>query len=250
MERIFHYTTLENLKLILSNATIRLNSLEKMDDLTEGYTADFGSLAKYFYVSSWSKESEENIPLWYMYTNKMRGVRIEADSDFLELEEDLKSGQILNITNNNLIAFRLIYGKEKSFLCDVKYKDFLKSCIEGPRGYINPEIFQIGKVKPTVWKFQSEVRFRIYGISKKFLEKNGDFLNHRVWNSMFAYKSNDITYADIKFDINKLNNANFRLGPASTEEDMNKLKKIIYQYIPNYKGHIERSKLLIRFKEK
>lgn len=250
MERIFHYTTLDNLELILSNATIRLTSLEQMDDMAEGYTADFGSLAKYFYVSSWTKENEENIPLWYMYTNKMRGIRIEADSDFLKLEEDLKTGQILNIINKDLIAFRLVYGKQDSFLCDVKYTDYLKSCIFGKRGYINEEIYEIGRIKPTVWKFQSEVRFRIYGISKKSTVNNGDILNQKVWNSMFSYKENDATFADIMFDVNRFNNANFMLGPASTEEDLLRLNNLISEYLPSYKGNIQKSNLLIRFKEK
>ncbi|WP_252247032.1 hypothetical protein [Clostridium sp. ZBS4] len=250
MERIFHYTTLDNLELILSNATIRLSSLKQMDDITEGYTFDFGSLAKYFYVSSWSKESQENIPLWYMYTNKMRGIRIEADSDFLELKEDSQSGQILNITNKDLIAFRLTYDKEDSFLCDVKYTDYLNSCLYERRGYINKEIYNIGRIKPTAWRFQSEIRFRIYGISKRFIMPNGDFLNHKVWNSMFSNKENDVAFADIKFDINRFNNANFMLGPTSTKEDLLKLKNLVSKYIPGYKGQIQKSNLLIRFKEK
>lgn len=254
MTRIYHYTTLESLKLIVSNSTIRLNLLANMDDMTEGYTPDFGSWAKYIYVSSWSKDSAENIPLWYMYTDKMKGIRIEAESDFLQLEEQDKTERILNITNDNLVAFRLCYGENNSFLCDVNYEGMymprLDSSIEGKRGFINNNIYEIGKVKPKAWSFQNEVRFRLIGISKKYMVGYGEFLFHKVLNSIYAEKDNDIQYADIKFDIAKFNNANFILGPACTEEDYIELEKVIAEYLPNHNGKIKKSNLLVRFKEK
>ena len=44
---LYHYTNIDSLALILKNRTIRLNSLDKMDDLQEQMSQDkqnFGSL--------------------------------------------------------------------------------------------------------------------------------------------------------------------------------------------------------------
>lgn len=250
MNRIYHYTTLKNLELILSNATIRLTSLDQMDDLLEGSSVDFGSLSPYFFVSSWSDNQDESIPLWYMYTDKMRGVRIEADENFLQLEQDYKDGHVLNITDPNLIAYKIVHGKKDSFLCKVKYTDTLTSCLETVRGYINENIDEIGKTKPTAWSFQHEVRFRIYGIHRNYLVSYGDNLNIKVWNSMYAFRNNPIKYVDVKFDIGGLNNANFMLGPAATVEDTKTLKHLIMRYLPDYVGNVQLSDLKIRFKDK
>ena len=66
---------------------------------------------------------------------------------------------------------------------------------------------------------------------------------------MLSYKENDVKFADIMFDVHRLNNVNFMLGPASTEEDFLKLNILISKYLPDYKGKIQKSNLLIRFKE-
>lgn len=109
-KRIYHYTTLNSLKCILENKTIRLTALNKMDDLLEGINPDFVNIAENYYVSSWSESSEENIPLWYMYTDRMKGVRIEADFDFLQLEEDEYSSRITNVTNPKAVIFKVRNG--------------------------------------------------------------------------------------------------------------------------------------------
>ena len=40
--RIYHYTNLESLALILKNKTIRFNRLDKVDDLEEGNVESLG----------------------------------------------------------------------------------------------------------------------------------------------------------------------------------------------------------------
>lgn len=247
MERIYHYTTLEVLNLIISNKTIRFSSLSHMDDVMEGNSIDFGDLSKYYYVSCWSSNREESIPLWYMYTNRMRGIRIEVDSDFLQLTKD-KQGNIIT-SNSNLVAYPIQYGNKASFLSPVKYSDVWQSVINGPRGYINDNFVDIGLVKPMAWEFQKEVRFRIYGINKKYLVNVGNNLFERFANSMFNNKPNDIDSVSIEFDIHNFSSANFVLGPASTNEDYETLTELIRQ-IPNFCGKIQKSSLQVRFREK
>lgn len=80
-EYLYHYTSIDKLALILKNRTIRLNSLNKMDDLQEQKTADVKNIGRFIFVSSWTSDSEESIPMWKMYTNPLSGVRIRMKTN-------------------------------------------------------------------------------------------------------------------------------------------------------------------------
>lgn len=77
VEYLYHYTNVEALASILQNQTIRFNSLDKMDDLQEQKTADVENIGRFCYVSSWTDDSKESIPMWNMYASLNRGVRIK-----------------------------------------------------------------------------------------------------------------------------------------------------------------------------
>ena len=86
--RIYHYTTIETLALILHNKTIRFSRLDTVDDPDEyGFEKDAHNPAKYTYVSCWTTNNKESIPQWVMYGNQKRGVRISLDSNLFEIEE-------------------------------------------------------------------------------------------------------------------------------------------------------------------
>lgn len=76
-EYLYHYTSVDSLALILKNRTIRLNPLDKMDDLQEQKTSDIQNFGKFFFVSSWTNDETESIPMWKMYTDTKSGVRIK-----------------------------------------------------------------------------------------------------------------------------------------------------------------------------
>ena len=59
--RIYHYTNLEALALILKNRTIRFNRLDQVDDLEEGNAESLGvRFCKYVFVSCWTETSDES----------------------------------------------------------------------------------------------------------------------------------------------------------------------------------------------
>jgi hypothetical protein len=75
--RIYHYTNLDALALILKSGKIRFTRLDLVDDVREAQShlgIDFG---KYFFVSCWTTDATESIPQWNMYSDQMRGVRLE-----------------------------------------------------------------------------------------------------------------------------------------------------------------------------
>ena len=77
LEYLYHYTNIETLALILKNRTIRFNSLDKMDDLQEQQTSDVKNIGQFCYISSWTDDSTESIPMWNMYASLNLGVRIK-----------------------------------------------------------------------------------------------------------------------------------------------------------------------------
>lgn len=75
---IHHYTTIDNLALILESRKIRFTRLDLLDDIKEiaGLDDQILKLHKSIFVSSWTEDNEKNIPLWKMYASIMNGVRI------------------------------------------------------------------------------------------------------------------------------------------------------------------------------
>lgn len=75
--RIFHYTNIDSLAMILSTKKLRFTRLDMVDDLLEAQTHVGINFGKFFFVSCWTTQIEESIPQWSMYSHEMRGVRIE-----------------------------------------------------------------------------------------------------------------------------------------------------------------------------
>ena len=81
-QKIYHYTSIETLELILKNKKIRFNRLDKVDDMEEsiyGSGPNRTKLGIYAFVSCWTKSEKENPALWKMYTD-YKGVRIGLDA--------------------------------------------------------------------------------------------------------------------------------------------------------------------------
>lgn len=76
-EYLYHYTNVDALALILKNRSIRLNSFNKMDDLQEQLSTDKQNFGRSIFVSSWTDNEYEEIPMWRMYAPKQRDVRIK-----------------------------------------------------------------------------------------------------------------------------------------------------------------------------
>ena len=83
---IYHYTSVDSVRKILTNKTIRLNRLDRVDDRTESETFRGINLAKYLFVSSWTKENDENLSLWNEYTNNKKGIRIGLPEHMFKLK--------------------------------------------------------------------------------------------------------------------------------------------------------------------
>lgn len=248
MSRIYHYTKINILELMLKNSTIRLNALKNMDDLLEGRSRDDFDFSRYYYASSWTVCGEESIPMWSMYTDGMKGVRIEANDDFLNVDEDIKDYHIKNCVDNDVLAFKIYSKDDDGFLVPVEYMEEKPKFLTGhPRGYIAEENYKIGRVKPKVWAFQKEIRFLLQGISINNIAKFGDTLFDRFMNATINQYRNDLEFIDLKFDLSKWKDANFVLGPNTSDDNLEKVENMLLKYIKGFNGYVKRSDLQIRF---
>lgn len=180
---LYHYTSIETLALILRNRTIRFNSLDKMDDLQEQLTADAKNLGKCVYISSWTADDQESIPMWNMYASLKAGVRIKMktdpfalrECDFAAIAKAFPSTKI-EITGTPpatlvpyhemlIKGFSAVPNTPEKLLCEVEYSNDLSrlypSVLSRTKEGTTISLAEMGKVKNVHWAFQKEWRYII-----------------------------------------------------------------------------------------
>ena len=114
---LYQYTTMNSALAILENKTIRFTRLDSLNDLNEGCCGEYAHLKKYVYISSWSADERESIPMWSLYGRKNNtldeGVRIKVPTNLFTFDEN---GNLAN----NLRLERILGGWNA--VVDVKIK--------------------------------------------------------------------------------------------------------------------------------
>lgn len=185
LQYLFHYTSVDSLAMILKNKTLRLNSLCNMDDLQEQSTNDIQNYGKFVLVSSWTEDSDEQIPMWKMYTPAKKGVRIQMECNpFIEyVPSSTEFEKTLNISVNQtvdrMIGFTAIVPPSEIYnenyfivnptpgkqLVKVVYTDdsalLYPNVFNESNGNINIDLGKVGVYKNRYWAFQNEWRYRL-----------------------------------------------------------------------------------------
>lgn len=183
-----HYTNLVALKSILENKTIKLNRIDKVNDLAETEYMSKNDDYKRVFIGCFTHNEEESIPQWYMYTKYTakdgeQGVYVtylldkNIDSDlkkFIDYErnaivkyEDGKEDKY-KIENEwgGCRAYNTTYLKNKKCilrlsLTDVIYSDDFEKNSTIHLKYKDkeiPVIDEFGRFKTEYWKFEYETR--------------------------------------------------------------------------------------------
>lgn len=196
--KIYHYTTIETLALIIESKCIKFSRLDMLDDKTESEPFSVFNPLQYIFSSSYTYDESENIPLWKMYANMETGIRIEFNTDtmfspgYKKLIEPSHNQEVCKFPSYVYTAIRsedilnsdysINYWKrtESDSLCNcikIKkviyldgflelYKSKLKIEDTNKIDYIqrnisyHPEDF--GFYKSKYWEFQKEIRLLIY----------------------------------------------------------------------------------------
>ena len=159
---LFHFTTINNLALILKSRTIRFGRLDKVNDPTEGQSEDFKSLAPYIFVSCWTENPEENLAFWNMYTPQMRGVRIELSLPIFNSYQIGKQENLLVSENEYVDEINNIFiipGKNEPER--IEYTDDPVKLKPKIQTGIGLKVADLGKCKRKIWEIEQEYRFRV-----------------------------------------------------------------------------------------
>lgn len=170
-EYLYHYTSVENLALILKNKTIKFNNLLNVDDPEEAETEDLGLSGRHCLVSCWTKSGEDILPMWNMYTPGMKGVRIKMKiNPFKKYTYNIGEMHFSEQTLS-CIDYKSDYSKRVSIaakcplLLKVEYTEdenllYPKIKCQNENS-INISFEKLGKYKREYWSFQKEYRYKI-----------------------------------------------------------------------------------------
>lgn len=249
--RIYHYTSIQTLALILKYRTIRFNRLDRVDDLEEsiyGSGSTQTKLSKYTFVSCWTKSEQENLALWNMYT-RYKGVRIGLD------EMPFKTFRV-NEHFSSLLPEALTLGVDSimsSFINEAKLHDIhyvdspeteIKKIIESTGNGFVVNTDSIGTFKRKEWAMQQESRFKITVLpvdafaAAKQTSPSPDaspnaFLFKMLETLGPSIKKNrpiNRTYIDIELDPEKLAELEIMMGPLTTESDRIIVESLLTPY--------------------
>lgn len=227
--KLYHYTSIETLALILKHKTIRFSRLDRVDDPDEySFKEDGITPAHYCYVSCWTKNDNENLPQWYMYGNSTHGVRIELDSDMFVIEGTKIAPHFFDDSFRSLYRMMAMPILNCGLLRNIQYIDDV--------GVIKNKVFQnfvsqkgidfkeIGIYKNKDWAFQQECRFLLYMMPLI----NGMVNENYVFNNNISPKA---SYIDVPIKEDCLNQIQIKLGPKVTEAEETIVSSLMQLYL-------------------
>ena len=266
MNYLYHYTSLETLALILKNRTICFNNLLYVDDIEEAETEDMGKFGRYVYVSCWTDDSEESIPLWHMYTPNMHGVRIRMQYFPFKKYSFKKGEYFLSEDVISYINLTKIYEENKASIVsdqphlekveytDDKEKLFPKiktesfhravelylaansmSDIKANNLNFTYSFKDLGKYKRKNWEFQKEWRYIITLSPMGLHEANPpSFAKQQEQIRRIENLSLEPPYKQIFLDIDSdaLKDIEIVFGPKMSEAEKIMAKTLIKEYCP------------------
>lgn len=251
--RIYHYTNIETLALILKNKTIRFNRLDQVDDLEEGQSECSGiKIGQYLFVSCWTEDSEESIPLWRMYTDKGVGVRIGIEKDMFKtytyndgdvINGVTMEGEVKTLLSPDMLAMSDLFifpcFNDGVFYRNMQYvpnlADALKNAIiRNSNGSFNFELSKLGAFKNSRWTFQNESRFVLNIYPKPSSISVGDEI-FATWLCSVLNQGipNTIKYYDLDLDISALNSIDITLCPNMSEGNKILVESLCKTYLHN-----------------
>jgi hypothetical protein len=254
---IHHYTSIDTLALILKSRKIRFNRLDLVDDISEGERFKPYNLSKFIFVSCWTINQQEDIPQWYMYTDKMKGVRISLSRENFF---DFKYDHPLLIPNQ----FGTIYEmksaipmetalNDKYFILGsdltpenpgslVEYDVNPMSKYENPiieelkdgmtQLEINAEVFK-KTVKSEYWKFQEEFRFTLFALPNREPENpDSKRLVTLLIDSIKKGIGPRVNYLDLEISPEAFDKMTITIGPMCNEGDLEIVNQLVNNYAP------------------
>lgn len=245
--KLYHYTSVDVLELILKNRTIKFNRLDQVDDLNEKeFTSGLigTQLGLYTFAACFSKSSKESIPMWNMYAKWNSGVRIGIMKDmFNNYKHYLDAGFVKGPLETIIADKSEILGKDyivapvplSEMYVEVIYTDDSQKLISKaiPTDGKSFKFPEIGKYKITEWDFQYEIKFRIhvFPLDMSLIGKGAD--EEIIFKPMRENReiSKTCFYVPLK-DI-AIDNMEIMIGPNASCEDRERIVELAKEYCTN-----------------
>ena len=268
--RIFHYTSLESLALILKSRKLRFTRLDKVDDVREAQRHIGVQFGQYFFVSCWTREPFESIPQWNMYSREMQGVRIEFPEYPFQMVPMKPTRDVgIEFRGDALgpLSFDAMLGPQhfvlplfaqgSHFAGDVQYVEDVEAVYRSSitttpstHGRFNVQIASLpalARYKSSDWQFQKEYRFVLtvvpipkinsYGVTTRNL---GEALD-KFPEAMFSSADPGIDFIDVPLAEETLKDLTIRTGPLCPMGSQVCVEALVSTYAPSAK--IEKSQL-------
>ncbi len=263
MNIIHHYTSINTFSMILKHRTIRFNRLDRVDDVSESKSYGEYELGKFLFVSCWTDSNIESIPLWHMYTDQMRGVRISLESDWMyyrPLSPDPKYKFIQEGVLYAPFSFERFFNDDylilpnfferDTVLKKVKYVDdpsiYLKNVVDikvQPDGRTELKMKKVNDFatyKQNIWSFQEEVRFILFILPTIPIPPGGfndvqylKALPNHIMSAIVNGTGPNLEYFDIDIDSKILDKIVVTLGPLCDEGDETIVDSLLNEYTDN-----------------
>ncbi len=256
-----HYTTIETLALILESKKIRFNRLTNVDDIQESKNYGKYDLSPFIYISCWTINNEESIPLWKMYTSDMKGVRITFNddpfhmrkpdpSDMPSLNISVSEDTLSPLTLNQMMSDKYFivpsflmkenFGKAVEYVDDVTgiYENAVDIQIN-PDGTANMKIPGAGDLaihKNKVWAFQEEYRYNLLAFpppADGYLTQDINNISSTAINSIYRGIAPKTEFIDLDICPEKISRLTITLGPLCSFADELVVKALLEKYSPN-----------------
>ena len=268
---LYHYTTIQNLALILKNKTLRLMPLNLMDDLQETKSKDIQNFGQFVYVSSWTDKAKEVIPMWKMYTKPECGVRIgliknpfqiidnatnkfrdPTQSEYMNSKDKNTEGIYPIIHINEMMPKNCIIANMglNQQLTQVKYchnpEELEPQIISLNKDTGNLEISlgKLGNTKNEYWRFQQEWRYIIrtqpFSIPRSFKSFDGEMTKY-ITELLTGAAKQSLPYIDLHLSSYALETMEILLAPDMPEGNKILVDSLIEKYNPQMKYPISES---------
>jgi len=255
---VFHYTSIDTLEKIITTKSIKFNRLDLVNDNNEGKSLDFGNLGIYIYVSCWTDEEKENIPLWTMYTKDGTGARIKFPTKMFKFYPIQSRPDISFFAEPGLLypkKFEDLHGPDyllgpipEKFPAEVIYTNDFRKIIPRVADSFERNLIHLGKLgayKREEWFYEKEWRFMIRVMpappppKKSYAEYKDSWSD--LTNKQFFKRKISIKSIFLDLNENALQNCEIMIGPKCDEKMVKKISDILQKN--NVKANIVDSSL-------
>ncbi len=263
---IYQYTTLEALAQILKNQTIRFTRLDHVDDLEEGRIESQSiKLSKFLFVSCWTEDREESIPLWKLYSGDKGGVRIGLERDMFQdylIDDIVVGGEKIfvsgvskvpreEILDNDYWILPIYESDGFPFYRKVRYVDDVASELSKvvnrndtvTGSFSNGEVRKdakltidttiLGAIKNKRWEFEKESRFTLFIIPGNPLKYSNGPMVERLYSDLINDKGVAFSYYDLHLNPAIIDSMEITMSPSSLPGQRIIVESLCSKYAPN-----------------